>query len=435
MDPETIAIGSYFKWDPRGVLPPAPKRITMAAATAPQPHTAACMGRQRDVGGLEELFQAYGIRYYTAATIAELGFTVNTLLGMKEEELDEMMNCVSQIFRWELLVGERYGIKAAVRAERRRLEEEEYSRRGHLISGDTTIAIDALSHEGLSEEAVQQEREAAVSGGGGTWDAAVGGGKKKIRRRTGQKKVVEVDEEDELEGGDDDENGDIGGGCYERQREHPFIVTEPGVVARGKKNGLDYLFHLYEQCREFLIQVQNIAKERGEKCPTKDGEEWGLKTRDILVFPCPVVLRWRDPNPTAPPFSDPNLVVFVQVTNQVFRYAKKSGASYINKPKMRHYVHCYALHCLDEDASNALRRAFKERSENVGAWRQACYKPLVAIAAHQGWDVYAVFNAHPRLAIWYVPTKLRQLCHLERNNATASNSVSGIVNNSTTCLY
>ena len=111
-----------------------------------------------------------------------------------------------------------------------------------------------------------------------------------------------------------------------------------------------------------------------------------------------------------------------QVTNQVFRYAKKVGASYINKPKMRHYVHCYALHCLDEEASNALRRVFKERGENVGAWRQACYKPLVATAAAQGWDIDAIFNAHPRLAIWYVPTKLRQLCHAERNSAKASTS-------------
>lgn len=110
---------------------------------------------------------------------------------------------------------------------------------------------------------------------------------------------VETDE-DVNEGEDDDgmDNGNGGSGLgTERQREHPFIVTEPGEVARGKKNGLDYLFHLYEQCREFLLQVQTIAKDRGEKCPTK-------------------------------------------VTNQVFRYAKKSGASYINKPKMRHYVHC-----------------------------------------------------------------------------------------------
>ena len=152
MDPEALATGSFFKWDPRGVMAPTPARF-MEAVAAPQPQTAAAvaaayMGRPRELGGIDELFQAYGIRYYTAATIAELGFTVSTLLGMKEEELDEMMNRVSQIFRWDLLVGERYGIKAAVRAERRRLEEED-SRRRHLVSGDTTNALDALSQEGL----------------------------------------------------------------------------------------------------------------------------------------------------------------------------------------------------------------------------------------------------------------------------------------------
>ncbi|CAN4088671.1 unnamed protein product [Withania somnifera] len=209
--------------------------------------------------------------------------------------------------------------------------------------------------------------------------------KKAWRERRGMS--GEEDDETEELGEEDEENikegagGGGSGGTSERQREHPFIVTEPGEVARGKKNGLDYLFHLYEQCRDFLIQVQNMAKERGEKCPTK-------------------------------------------VTNQVFRYAKKAGASYINKPKMRHYVHCYALHCLDEDASNALRRAFKERGENVGAWRQACYKPLVNIAAQQGWDIDSIFSAHPRLAIWYVPTKLRQLCHSERSNAAVAGSSS-----------
>ncbi|KAJ9163966.1 hypothetical protein P3X46_023585 [Hevea brasiliensis] len=373
MDPEAFT-ASLFKWDPRTVVP-APNRLLEAVAPPPQP-AAGYAVRPRELYGLEELFQAYGIRYYTAAKIAELGFTVSTLLDMKDEELDEMMNSLSQIFRWDLLVGERYGIKAAVRAERRRLEEED-SRRRHLLSGDTANALDALSQEGLSEEPVQQEKEAAGSGGSGAWEAAAGERKQQQRRRKGHRKVVDVDNDDENE---NDENGGAGG--YERQREHPFIVTEPGEVARGKKNGLDYLFHLYEQCREFLIQVQNIAKDRGEKCPTK-------------------------------------------VTNQVFRYAKKAGASYINKPKMRHYVHCYALHCLDEEASNALRRAFKERGENVGAWRQACYKPLVTIAARQGWDIDAIFNAHPRLAIWYVPTKLRQLCHAERNSAAASSSVSG----------
>nr|O22621.1 RecName: Full=Protein ALF; AltName: Full=Aberrant leaf and flower protein [Petunia x hybrida]AAC49912.1 ALF protein [Petunia x hybrida] len=403
MDPEAFS-ASLFKWDPRGAMPP-PNRLLEAVAPPqppppplppPQPLPPAYSIRTRELGGLEEMFQAYGIRYYTAAKITELGFTVNTLLDMKDDELDDMMNSLSQIFRWELLVGERYGIKAAIRAERRRLEEEE-GRRRHILSDGGTNVLDALSQEGLSEEPVQQqEREAAGSGGGGTaWEVvAPGGGRMRQRRR---KKVVVgrerrgssmEEDEDTEEGQEDNEdyniNNEGGGGISERQREHPFIVTEPGEVARGKKNGLDYLFHLYEQCRDFLIQVQNIAKERGEKCPTK-------------------------------------------VTNQVFRFAKKAGASYINKPKMRHYVHCYALHCLDEDASNALRRAFKERGENVGAWRQACYKPLVAIAARQGWDIDAIFNGHPRLSIWYVPTKLRQLCHSERSNAAAaaSTSVSG----------
>nr|AVW89184.1 leafy [Stauntonia chinensis] len=368
MDPDAFS-ASLFKWDPRGVGPPHNRLLEAIGGQTPPP---AYTIPSRELGGIEDFFQAYGIRYYTAAKIAELGFTVSTLLDMKDEELDEMMSSLSQIFRWDLLVGERYGIKAAVRAERRRLEDEELRRR-HLLAADTTNALDALSQEGLSEEPVQQEKETMGSGGGGTREVVATEKKKKQRRR----KVVR-------KGGDEEEDEDedeIGGGC-ERQREHPFIVTEPGEVARGKKNGLDYLFHLYEQCRDFLIRVQNIAKERGEKCPTK-------------------------------------------VTNQVFRYAKKVGASYINKPKMRHYVHCYALHCLDEDASNGLRRAFKERGENVGAWRQACYKPLVTMAARQGWDIDGIFNTHPRLAIWYVPTKLRQLCHAERSNAAASSSTPG----------
>ncbi|KAG5063628.1 hypothetical protein JHK85_004811 [Glycine max] len=45
--------------------------------------------------GLEELFQAYDICYYTAAKITELGFTVSTLVDMKDEELDDMMNNLS----------------------------------------------------------------------------------------------------------------------------------------------------------------------------------------------------------------------------------------------------------------------------------------------------------------------------------------------------
>nr|AQQ16908.1 LFY [Cardamine hirsuta] len=390
MDPEGFTSG-LFRWNPTRATVQALPPVPPPPQQQPAPPQTAAFGMR--LGGLEGLFGAYGIRFYTAAKIAELGFTASTLVGMRDEELEEMMNSLSHIFRWELLVGERYGIKAAVRAERRRLQEEEEdesSRRRHLLlsaAGDsgTHHALDALSQEGLSEEPVQQQdhhTDAAGNNGGdgGYWDAGKGKMKKQQQRRRKKPMLTSVETDDDVNEGEDDDNGGGGGLGTERQREHPFIVTEPGEVARGKKNGLDYLFHLYEQCREFLIQVQTIAKDHGEKCPTK-------------------------------------------VTNQVFRYAKKSGASYINKPKMRHYVHCYALHCLDEEASNALRRAFKERGENVGSWRQACYKPLVNIACRHGWDIDAVFNAHPRLSIWYVPTKLRQLCHLERNNAVAAATV------------
>ena len=62
---------------------------------------------------------------------------------------------------------------------------------------------------------------------------------------------------------------EVGEDGEERPREHPFIVTEPGEPAKGKKNGLDYLFDLYEQCGKFLEEVQQLAREKGEKCPFK----------------------------------------------------------------------------------------------------------------------------------------------------------------------
>lgn len=156
----------------------------------------------------------------------------------------------------------RYGIKAAIRAERRRLL--------HPASDGAATVVDALSQEGLSEEPVQQEIVAAEGAADCGGDGVLRKNKlarqrrsrrRKPRRQRGGQDNDEEDDEEEEDDEDEDEN--------RRQREHPFIVTEPGEVARGKKNGLDYLFHLYDQCREFLIQVQNIARERGEKCPTK----------------------------------------------------------------------------------------------------------------------------------------------------------------------
>nr|AFR67540.1 LFY [Allium cepa] len=367
-DPYTHSPAPLFKWDPRS--PPLPPPLHPSAPR-----------------GLADVFNGYGIRYLTVIHIGELGFTPSTLLGMRDEELDDMMTTLSHLFRWELLVGERYGIKAAVRAERRRLDPA-FLDDGRRRFSD--VPLDAISQEGISEERVHHESGGEVITDKGKRSVTC---KKKSNKKDKFKKkkmaATDVAGEGEQET-DSDSESDGSGVRYgtERQREHPFIVTEPGEVARAKKNGLDYLFHLYEQCREFLVQVQAMAKEQGDKCPTK-------------------------------------------VTNQVFRYAKKVGASYINKPKMRHYVHCYALHCLDEETSNALRREYKQRGENVGAWRLACYQPIVVISAQHNWDVDAVFNAHPRLSIWYVPTKLRQLCHLARSHASlnvvgSSNSVSSM---------
>ena len=139
----------------------------------------------------------------------------------------------------------------------------------------TKVCIDDWT--GLSQEPVQHQDQtdaAGINGGGrgGYWEAGQTTIKKQQQRRRKKTIVTSVETDDDGNEGEDDDGMDIvngSGSGMERQREHPFIVTEPGEEARGKKNGLDYLFHLYEQCREFLLQVQTIAKDRGEKCPTK----------------------------------------------------------------------------------------------------------------------------------------------------------------------
>nr|BBC78344.1 FLORICAULA/LEAFY-like protein [Larix gmelinii var. japonica] len=406
MDPESFS-AAFFKWDqrPPALAPPQMQRaggleaqrvfhdfgVPNAAATMASNNSGSC---RKELNCLEELFRNYGVRYITLTKMVDMGFTVNTLVNMTEQELDDLIRALVDIYRVDLLVGEKYGIKSAIRAEKRRLEEAERKRIEQLfvdVDGKRKIdenALDTLSQEGLSVEEPQGDNAiilsqnntsasfplnlnagmdpvlilqnschlgTAVSGLIGMPDTNYGSEQTKASKKQKRRRSKDSGEDGE-----------------ERQREHPFIVTEPGELARGKKNGLDYLFDLYEQCGKFLMDVQHIAKERGEKCPTK-------------------------------------------VTNQVFRHAKHSGAGYINKPKMRHYVHCYALHCLDVEQSNRLRRAYKERGENVGAWRQACYYPLVAMAKDNGWDIEGVFNKHEKLRIWYVPTKLRQLCHLEKS--------------------
>ncbi|KAH9329062.1 hypothetical protein KI387_001170 [Taxus chinensis] len=402
MDPDSFP-AAFFKWDQRSSITPQLQRggggfefgVPNAAALI-MPNSMISNNR-KELNCLEELFRNYGVRYITLTKMVDMGFTVNTLVNMTEQELDDVVRTLVEIYRIDLLVGEKYGIKSAIRAERRRFDEAERKKNMELfvdMDGKQRKidenALDTLSQEGLSVEEPHGDNTIILSQNNASANFPLnlnaGSDPVLLLQNSGhlgtavsglmglpdnnnysnilQIKACKKQKRKRLkESGEDGED---------RQREHPFIVTEPGELARGKKNGLDYLFDLYEQCGKFLLDVQHIAKERGEKCPTK-------------------------------------------VTNQVFRHAKHSGAGYINKPKMRHYVHCYALHCLDVEQSNRLRRAYKERGENVGAWRQACYYPLVAMAKENGWDIEGVFNKHEKLRIWYVPTKLRQLCHLEKS--------------------
>ncbi|KAK8940234.1 hypothetical protein KSP40_PGU009938 [Platanthera guangdongensis] len=368
MDPGDAFSAGLFRWDPRTTAgpphaaaaaaqpcPSAAVSMVMAASqqhhhhnpheVALQQHPPVPPATDSSSRELEEVFEGYGVRYSTVARIGDLGFTASTLAGMREEEVDDMMATVSHLFRWDLLVGERYGIKAAIRAERRRLEALIFShlsgapahlnhhqhqmgylfssaastghhlmpddprRRRLLLSPDHHNALDALSQEGLSEEPVQLEREAAGSGGGEVVCRRDGKGKNQQRQTSGKKKDASSTKSKKKkkkgmeEGDDDEEEMEMWGrgasiendeeydgeesqseqsSAAERQREHPFIVTEPGEVARAKKNGLDYLFNLYEQCHEFLLQVQTVAKERGDKCPTKVTEPLSA-TRKIDV--------------------------------------------------------------------------------------------------------------------------------------------------------
>lgn len=85
----------------------------------------------------------YGVRPSTVARISELGFTASTLLGMTERELDDMMAALAGLFRWDVLLGERFGLRAALRAERGRVLSLGVGGRFH-----TGSTLDAASQEG-----------------------------------------------------------------------------------------------------------------------------------------------------------------------------------------------------------------------------------------------------------------------------------------------
>nr|AHJ90705.1 CsLFY [Coleochaete scutata] len=316
---------------------------------------------------LDTLFHNYGLRPDTLAVMNQMGFTVSTLCNMTEQEIDIMVKMMVENLNMDLLQGEKFGIKAAIRSERRQLEEAMErsrveatgfgARKFHLDEEPVLMALpestqmhppvengvarvvakgkkrmDEGEHQqggSVDSNGWRQVNEAMV-GDPLQFDAPVvddGDGLKKKPKK--QKRQKEPDGEEE------------------RPREHPFVVTEPGEAARGKKNGLDYLFQLYEESAKLLIEIQQLSLEKGEKVPTK-------------------------------------------VTNQVFRHAKQRGMGFINKPKMRQYVHCYALHCIapaeSKQAATRLQGAWRKCwpvvSGMLRATRVHCEGPRMGFGSH-----------------------------------------------------
>jgi hypothetical protein len=133
MDPnDAFSAAHPFRWDlgpPAHAAPPPPPQPFPLALPANAPRE------------LEDLVAGYGVRPSTVARISELGFTASTLLGMTERELDDMMAALAGLFRWDVLLGERFGLRAALRAERGRF----MSPGGRFQAGST---MDAASQEG-----------------------------------------------------------------------------------------------------------------------------------------------------------------------------------------------------------------------------------------------------------------------------------------------
>jgi hypothetical protein len=74
---------------------------------------------------LGEMFEKFGVRRHTIAKMSDMEFTVNTLVRMTEPELDEVIQIMLEDFHMGLLLGERYGLKIAVRVEKKTIEEGE----------------------------------------------------------------------------------------------------------------------------------------------------------------------------------------------------------------------------------------------------------------------------------------------------------------------
>nr|QVX19917.1 LEAFY 1 [Anemia villosa] len=121
-----------FRWEQQragaAVSCKEPQALDMAAMAVAAPIN------QKQLKSLEDLFKDYGVRTATTMGVLEMGFTVSTLVSMTEKEVDEVIKTMVEGLHMDLLVGERYGMKSALRAERRRREEEVERQRLQLVA-------------------------------------------------------------------------------------------------------------------------------------------------------------------------------------------------------------------------------------------------------------------------------------------------------------
>lgn len=93
---------------------------------------------------LKELFKDFGVQPATLAVMGQMGFTLSTLINMKDEEVDFVIKSIIEEYHLDLLMGEQFGIKAAIRAKRRLLDEEMEQQRLDLTgrTGDRKRKVD-----------------------------------------------------------------------------------------------------------------------------------------------------------------------------------------------------------------------------------------------------------------------------------------------------
>lgn len=72
---------------------------------------------------MKDLFKDFGVQPATLAVMGQMGFTMSTLINMKDEEVDFLIKTMIEEYHLDLLMGEQFGIKAAIRAKRKLLDE------------------------------------------------------------------------------------------------------------------------------------------------------------------------------------------------------------------------------------------------------------------------------------------------------------------------